>query len=54
MSVPRFLNKVDLLKEKLESGVRFDKYVINYGKHPNEVTSVASCEVLGRFCRFDD
>ena len=42
-----FLNKIDLLKEKLESGVRFDKYVVNYGRHPNDVPSVTSCEVLG-------
>ena len=44
---PSFLNKIDLLKEKLESGVRFDKYVVNYGRHPNDVPSVTSCEVLG-------
>jgi hypothetical protein len=38
---------MDLLKEKLESGVRFDKYVINYGRHPNDVPSVTSCEMFG-------
>lgn len=37
-----FLNKIDLLKDKLESGVRFDKYVVNYGKNPNDVPSVTS------------
>ncbi|KAF9653935.1 G-alpha-domain-containing protein [Thelephora ganbajun] len=37
-----FLNKIDLLEEKLGSGVRFDKYVVNYGKHPNDVPSVTS------------
>ena len=42
-----FLNKIDLLSKKLESGVRFDKYVVNYGNHPNDVTSVTSCEFLG-------
>ena len=45
----RFFNKADLLKEKLESGVRFDKYVPNYGDRPNDVTSVISCEVLQMF-----
>ena len=44
--VLRFLNKIDLLEDKLESGVRFDKYVVNYGNHPNDVPSVTSCEVL--------
>lgn len=45
----RFFNKADLLKEKLESGVRFDKYVPNYGDRPNDVSSVISCEVLEMF-----
>ncbi|KAF9793168.1 G-alpha-domain-containing protein [Thelephora terrestris] len=37
-----FLNKIDLLKEKLESGVRFDKHIVNYGKHPNDLPSVTA------------
>jgi len=37
-----FLNKIDLLEDKLKSGVRFDKYVVNYGDHPNDVPSVTS------------
>lgn len=43
---PSFLNKTDLLKEKLESGVRFKDYIVNYGNRPNDVDSVTSCEVL--------
>lgn len=46
---PSFLNKIDLLKDKLESGVRFDKYIVSYGKHPNDVPSVTSCEVSREF-----
>ncbi|KAF9648577.1 P-loop containing nucleoside triphosphate hydrolase protein [Thelephora ganbajun] len=36
------LTKVDLLKEKLESGVRFDKYVLSYGGRANDVLSITS------------
>lgn len=39
-----FLTKVDLLKEKLASGVRFGKHVPSYGDHPNDTPSVISCE----------
>ena len=45
----RFFNKADLLKEKLESGVRFGKYVPNYGDRPNDVSAVIPCEVLEMF-----
>ncbi|KAF9070844.1 guanine nucleotide binding protein, alpha subunit [Rhodocollybia butyracea] len=30
-----FLNKCDILKAKLESGIRFSKWVISYGDRPN-------------------
>ncbi|KIJ56356.1 hypothetical protein M422DRAFT_219501 [Sphaerobolus stellatus SS14] len=35
-----FLNKVDLLKHKLESGIHFASFVPSYGDRPNEVTTV--------------
>lgn len=49
--VPSFLNKIDLLQTKLESGVRFDDHVVSYRDRPNDVFSVTSCEVFGRSSR---
>jgi len=31
-----FLNKCDVLRAKLESGIRLGKYVISYGDRPND------------------
>ncbi|CCA68664.1 related to guanine nucleotide-binding protein alpha-4 subunit [Serendipita indica DSM 11827] len=36
-----FLNKVDILQSKLNSGVRVNKYVKSYGERPNEYESVS-------------
>jgi hypothetical protein len=38
-----FLNKVDLLKKKLESGIPLNKYLMQY-KGPNTVDEVCKCE----------
>ncbi|KAF5388888.1 hypothetical protein D9757_005036 [Collybiopsis confluens] len=35
-----FLNKCDILKRKLKSGIRFSRYVREYGDRPNEITPV--------------
>ncbi|CAK5284888.1 unnamed protein product [Mycena citricolor] len=35
-----FLNKCDLLKRKLQSGVQVKKYLISYGERENEVSAV--------------
>ncbi|KAF5385786.1 hypothetical protein D9615_002338 [Tricholomella constricta] len=36
-----FLNKVDILKEKLKSGVSFGHYVVSYGNRPNDFESTS-------------
>jgi len=38
-----FLNKVDLLKKKLESGIQVNKYLTQY-KGANTVAEVCKCE----------
>jgi guanine nucleotide-binding protein alpha-1 subunit len=43
-----FLNKCDILKTKLASGIRFAKYVVSYGDRPNDFDSVSKCAVLYR------
>ncbi|KAF8843728.1 guanine nucleotide binding protein, alpha subunit [Paxillus ammoniavirescens] len=35
-----FLNKTDILKKKLEQGLRVSKYILSYGDRPNEYESV--------------
>ncbi|TFK74549.1 G-alpha-domain-containing protein [Pluteus cervinus] len=37
-----FLNKIDILKAKLASGVQFGHYVVSYGERPNDFESTAS------------
>ena len=41
-----FLNKCDLLKRKLKSGVQVKKYLPSYGDRPNDATTVVKCEKL--------
>ncbi|KAI0246623.1 guanine nucleotide binding protein, alpha subunit [Lactifluus subvellereus] len=36
-----FLNKCDLLREKLEAGVRLKNYLVTYGDRPNDYESVS-------------
>jgi len=38
-----FLNKIDLLQKKLESGIHLNKYLAQY-KGPNTVDEVCKCE----------
>lgn len=38
-----FLNKCDILQEKLASGIRFAQYVLSYGDRPNDFESVSKC-----------
>jgi len=38
-----FLNKCDLLREKLEAGVQLKKYLVTYGDSPNNYESVTKC-----------
>ncbi|KAJ8076934.1 hypothetical protein PM082_001357 [Marasmius tenuissimus] len=37
-----FLNKCDLLRAKLESGIQFAQWVVSYGDRPNDFTSVSN------------
>ncbi|KAF9047374.1 guanine nucleotide-binding protein alpha-4 subunit [Panaeolus papilionaceus] len=36
-----FLNKIDLLKEKLQAGVQFNEWVLSYRDKPNDYDSIA-------------
>ncbi|KAH8097053.1 G-alpha-domain-containing protein [Cristinia sonorae] len=36
-----FLNKIDILKAKLDSGVRFADHIVSYGNRPNDVESTS-------------
>ena len=42
VSIVLFLNKCDLLKKKLESGVRLSHYISGY-RHPNNYETVSQC-----------
>ncbi|KAJ6557511.1 G-alpha-domain-containing protein [Mycena capillaripes] len=50
-----FLNKCDLLKRKLQSGVRVNKYLVSFGNRENEVGVVVKYvkEKLKDMCRAD-
>lgn len=41
-----FLNKCDILKRKLRSGIQFRSFVKDYGDKPNDVSPVVKCERL--------
>jgi guanine nucleotide-binding protein alpha-1 subunit len=38
-----FLNKSDLLRDKLANGIRFADFVVSYGGRPNDFESVTKC-----------
>ena len=38
-----FLNKCDLLREKLDAGVQLKNHLLTYGDRPNDYESVAKC-----------
>ena len=38
-----FLNKCDLLREKLAAGVQLKNYLVTYGDRPNDYESVSKC-----------
>jgi len=37
-----FLNKIDVLKKKLASGIKVNKFITSYGKRPNEFEAVTA------------
>ncbi|KZV66260.1 guanine nucleotide binding protein, alpha subunit [Peniophora sp. CONT] len=50
VSLVLFLNKCDLLKAKLESGVSVNRYISTYGQRPNDYESVSQY-LRSKFCR---
>ena len=38
-----FLNKCDILRAKLESGIRLSDYIVSYGDRPNDFESASTC-----------
>ena len=42
-SIVLFLNKCDLLEQKLRNGVRIRDYVHSYGDRPNDVEHATKC-----------
>ncbi|KAF9473686.1 hypothetical protein BDN70DRAFT_925056 [Pholiota conissans] len=47
-----FLNKCDLLKRKLRSGMQVKNYLPSFGSRPNELATVI--KFMGRLCRWDE
>jgi guanine nucleotide-binding protein subunit alpha len=43
-----FLNKCDIMKSKLASGIQLKEYVVSYGNRPNDFDSASNCERLIR------
>ena len=41
VNIVLFLNKCDLLKAKLESGVKLNQYLLTYGDRPNDYEAVS-------------
>ncbi len=41
-----FLNKCDVLRAKLNSGIQLGKYVISYGDRPNDFQHASDCAYL--------
>lgn len=46
-----FLNKIDIMKTKLEAGVQFAEHIVSYGNRPNDVESTSHCESPCPFVR---
>ena len=58
-SIVLFLNKCDLLEQKLLGGVKVKDYVHSYGDRPNDVAHATKCACLpfsslGRLLRGED
>lgn len=39
-----FLNKCDILRAKLSSGIRLADYIVSYGSRPNDFESASQCK----------
>ena len=42
-SIILFLNKIDLMQQKLASGIRLRDYVVSYGDRPNNYETASAC-----------
>lgn len=51
-NVVLFLNKTDILKAKLESGIRFADHLVSYGDRPNDYENTSKCALLFNFPRY--
>lgn len=47
-----FLNKCDILKAKLASGIKLSEYIVSYGSRPNDFESATHCERYFAFSTF--
>lgn len=45
-SLVLFLNKTDILKDKLAAGIRFGHFIVSYGNRPNDYESTSTCASL--------
>ena len=43
-SLVLFLNKIDILRSKLDGGIRLGHYIVSYGNRPNDFESASTCE----------
>ncbi|KAF8886520.1 guanine nucleotide binding protein, alpha subunit [Infundibulicybe gibba] len=41
-----FLNKIDIMKSKLASGIKLADYVVSYGERPNDFENTSTCKRL--------
>ena len=39
-----FLNKIDIMKEKLKAGIKLADFVLSYGSRPNDYEHTSACE----------
>ena len=39
-----FLNKIDIMKEKLSAGIKLANFVLSYGSRPNDYEHASACE----------
>ena len=44
-----FLNKVDIFRTKIQSGLRLTDYIVSYGERPNTFESTTGCAYLPPF-----
>lgn len=48
-SIILFLNKIDILKAKLNAGIKFGQFIVSYGNRPNDYESTSNCSFYSTF-----